>query len=360
MAKARGIQKEDLMKKLFLGSIIAACYLVVSVPVVHSGGVHIQLPGISVQLPGVVIGPPLVYEERYSRRRYTRRQSVRRDVYVQESSIVEGQLPAPPPEVVLPPPPPLPEEEVLTIEPGASVWLRTDTKCCYVFYEGKWNWQSDAWYYHRYHGHYYEKSAEWWVQYGFDETYWKQYDQPVVTIESWYQTHSVCCYVYFDSKWNWHREHWYHHHYRGHYFERSPQYWTRNTFDENYWRRYEYGRRYFKEDKRWRVEGHIHTRPFVQERGARIYIQPHEPRYQQHFDRGRHKGWEHRENQVREFRQPQGHQRQQTPRFERQEHQQYREHENRHGRHGYDGREHQGHQGHQERHGGHGGGKHGH
>ena len=56
------------------------------------------------------------------------------------------------------------EEQIASVV--SSQWMITDAKCCYVFHDNAWDWNADLWYYHHYHGHYYERSAEWWTQYG--------------------------------------------------------------------------------------------------------------------------------------------------------------------------------------------------
>jgi len=106
--------------------------------------------------------------------------------------------------------------------------------------------------------------------------------------ETWYYTNVDCCYVYFGQQWLWDTDLWYYHHFRGHYYERSPQYWTRYGFNEPYWRRYEQGRRFDTAERRWIREGQA----YASAGRARASVQPQLASYDMgRHDMGRHLGW---------------------------------------------------------------------
>jgi len=337
------------MKKVFLGIILTAFFIGGYTTFAHGhrhhhhGGFTIGIsPFIAIRPPSIVIGgPPVIVERHYTRRyvrRHARRRVIRRKVIVQQLPVTTGQTTVvteqlPPP----PPPPPAPSAttetvgETTVVQPTAEVevWHYTHTVCCYVYFEQQWKWDNDLWFHHHYRGHYYERNPQYWARYGFNDAYWRRYEQnrwyvkegkrwimklppppppppapaattetvvettvvqPTAEVEVWYSTHTVCCYVYFEQQWKWDNDLWFHHHYRGHYYERNPRYWARYGFNDVYWRRYEQNRRYVKEGKRWIIEGHVRTPPPVRARvHERVYVQ----RDWGHYDRGRHLGWEH-------------------------------------------------------------------
>ncbi len=227
------VRKENTMQKL-LWILICAVILVGSESTFSSAwdvGVHIGIP-----LPSIQIGPPVILERR-SYRRSSRRRYVRR--YAQREVMVVQQD-APPPTIVevpqpLPPPPPPP------VTSGETVVETTVV------------------------------------------------EQPVVDVV-WYQTNSVCCYVWFGNVWHWDTYQWYDHHFHGHYYERSPLYWSQYGYDTSYWSRYETGRRYVRDQRHWEIErrDHVIFTPQIERRFR--------PRF--HSDNGRHLGWERREQRA--------------------------------------------------------------
>jgi hypothetical protein len=238
------------MRKFVLGVMLALCFLGGYTTFAYSHGYHhggvsigispfiaIQPPIIAIPAPPAIVigGPPVVYEQRYYTRRYVRRRVIRRKAVVQrvatttQTAVVTQQIPLTPPTLPLPPAP-----RAVTVTPEIAVAATVV--------------------------------------------------QPVVATETWYYTDVACCYIYFDQQWRWDSDLWYYHHFRGHYYERSPQYWARYGFNEPYWRRYEGGRRYVPEERRWIREGRVSASP-VRER---VSVQPQWASY----DRGRHGGWQ--------------------------------------------------------------------
>ena len=247
------------MKKLVLGVILALCFIggyttfAYSHGRFHHGGFSIGIsPFIAIQPPSIFIpappaivieSPPVVYEQRYYRRRYVRRRVIRRKAVVQRvatptpTTVVAAPIPPAPPILAAPPAP-----AAVAVTPSIAVAATVV--------------------------------------------------QPVVETEVWYYTDAACCYIYFDAQWIWDNDLWYHHHFHGHYYERSPQYWARYGFNEPYWRRYERGRRFVQDERRWIRAGRVDASAVR----ARASVQPQWASY----DRGRHLGWEHQRGWERQ------------------------------------------------------------